>query len=60
MVRFDVVAGVLQGDTFATKFVYNLHTLRNSNIIRSNKRKWLHVKKKKNKKLLQTQTTQMI
>ena len=38
-VFFDIVAGVLQGDTSTPYLVYNL-------VDRSNKRKWLYAKKK--------------
>ena len=39
---FDIVAGVLQGDTLEP-YLFKLHT---SNIDRPNKRKWLYTKKK--------------
>ena len=45
--NFNIVAGVLPGDTLSTISIYNLLRLHTMNINRSNKRKWLHIKKDK-------------
>ena len=56
---FDIVAGVLQGDTLALYLfiisVHNLPILRTSKVDRSNERKWLYTKKAG----LRTLTTRM-
>ena len=44
---FDIATWVLQRDTIALCFVYTLPRLHSSNIHRSNKRKWFHIKKAK-------------
>ena len=42
---FTIVDGVLQGDTLAS-YVYNLFSLRTTNLNISNNRKWFHIKKR--------------
>ena len=44
---FDIVAGVLQGDTLAPYLVFNQPRLCTMNINRSNKRKWFRIQKDK-------------
>ena len=46
---FDIVTGVLQGDTL-TPYLFNLSRLHSTNVNRSKKRKWFHIKKEKRKK----------
>ena len=44
---FDIVTGILQGDSLALYFfMFCLHT---SDVLRSNKRKWFHIKKARRK-----------
>ena len=47
---FDIVACVLQADTFALQPVHNLPKLRASNIDRFNERKWLTLEKSRNRR----------
>ena len=43
---FDIVTGIFPGDTWAP-YVYNLPRLPTTNVNRSKKRKWFHIRKDK-------------